>query len=224
MYALRSSISHFLLPRRIAIQVMKIFDIKWGYPLTAMSFNAQQNGKQCLLWHTTQTVRNKHEKLESKGEPSFDSPFMIQSHAESMKKIVGALQDLPANQHSQSSEIHPIMARLAVLLSWQILKGSHGFLYTFSMACIINGVSRVQVVQLLIHAMLIWYIYIRSSNRIRSNTEIQSSNMFESDIRPSLDGHGIFEYTIFISKDSIRNWFTSSLNKHQNLMFFVYKS
>jgi hypothetical protein len=39
--------------------------------------------------HTT--VRNKHEKLEGKGEASFDTPFMIQSHTESMKKIVGVL-------------------------------------------------------------------------------------------------------------------------------------
>ena len=30
-----------------------------------------------------------HEKLEGKGEASFDIPLMIQSHAESMKKIVG---------------------------------------------------------------------------------------------------------------------------------------
>ena len=30
-------------------------------------------------------------KLEGKGEARFDTPFMIQSHAESMKKIVGAL-------------------------------------------------------------------------------------------------------------------------------------
>ena len=50
--------------------------------------------------------------------------------------------------------------------------------------------------------MLIRYFYIRSLNRIRSNTEIQSLNMFESDIRPSLEGHGIFEYTIFIFEDS----------------------
>ena len=34
------------------------------------------------------------------------------------------LQDLPANQHSQSSPISQIMAGLAVLHSWQILKGS----------------------------------------------------------------------------------------------------
>jgi hypothetical protein len=33
--------------------------------------------------------------LEGKGEASFDNPFMIQSHAESMKKIVEALYDLP---------------------------------------------------------------------------------------------------------------------------------
>ena len=47
-----------------------------------------------------------------------------------MKKIVEALLDLPANQHSQSS----IMAGLTVLVSWQILKGSLNFLYTFTMA------------------------------------------------------------------------------------------
>ena len=35
--------------------------------------------------------RNKHEKLERKGEASFDTPFMMQSRAESMKKILGAL-------------------------------------------------------------------------------------------------------------------------------------
>ena len=39
-------------------------------------------------------VRNKHEKLELKGEASFDTPF---SDLEAMKKIVGALLDLPAN-------------------------------------------------------------------------------------------------------------------------------
>ena len=31
------------------------------------------------------------EKLEGKGEASFDTLFVIQSHAESMEKIVGAL-------------------------------------------------------------------------------------------------------------------------------------
>ena len=47
-------------------------------------------------YHTTQTVRNKHEKLEGKDEASFDTPYMMKSHAESMKEIAGALQDLPA--------------------------------------------------------------------------------------------------------------------------------
>jgi hypothetical protein len=32
-----------------------------------------------------------YEKLEGKVEASFDIPFINQSHAESMKKIVGAL-------------------------------------------------------------------------------------------------------------------------------------
>ena len=43
------------------------------------------------LLDTTYTVRNKHEKLEGKDEASFDTPFMIQGHAESMKIIVRAL-------------------------------------------------------------------------------------------------------------------------------------
>jgi hypothetical protein len=34
--------------------------------------------------------------MELKGEAIFDIPFMIQSHAESMKKILGARLDLPA--------------------------------------------------------------------------------------------------------------------------------
>ena len=37
------------------------------------------------------TVRNKQEKLEGKGEASFDTPFMIQNYAENIKKIMGAL-------------------------------------------------------------------------------------------------------------------------------------
>jgi hypothetical protein len=41
--------------------------------------------------HTTLTDRNKDEKLEGKGEARFDIPFIIQCHAEIMKKIVGAL-------------------------------------------------------------------------------------------------------------------------------------
>ena len=41
--------------------------------------------------HTTYTIRNKWEKLEHIGKAIFGIPFMIQSHAESMKKILGAL-------------------------------------------------------------------------------------------------------------------------------------
>ena len=67
-------------------------------------------------------------------EVSFDTQFMKKSPAESIKKIVGVFQDLLPNQHSQSSPIHSIMAGLAVLVCWQILKGSHDFLHTFSMA------------------------------------------------------------------------------------------
>ena len=46
--------------------------------------------------HTTYTVKNKQEKLEGKGEDIFDTPFIIKSHAESIKN----------------------WAELAVLVSW----------------------------------------------------------------------------------------------------------
>ena len=41
--------------------------------------------------HTTYTLRNKWDKLEHIGKAIFDIPFMIQSHAESIKKILWAL-------------------------------------------------------------------------------------------------------------------------------------
>ena len=41
--------------------------------------------------HTNYTIKKKQEKLESKGEDIFDTPFIIQSHAESMKNIVVAV-------------------------------------------------------------------------------------------------------------------------------------
>ena len=58
----------------------------------------------CVLCasHTTYTVRNKHEKLEGKGEVSFDTPFMKKSHAESRKKIVGALRIYQLTSTAQS--------------------------------------------------------------------------------------------------------------------------
>ena len=66
-----------------------------------------------LPLHTTQTVKNKWEKMEQKGKVIFDIPLMVQSHAESMNKILGALQDLPANQNNQFSPISHIMERQA---------------------------------------------------------------------------------------------------------------
>ena len=63
-----------------------------------------------------------------------------------MKKILGAFLDLPANQHSISSLISQMMTGLAVLVSWQILKGSQNFLHTFSMALYHkcpNGMSKM---------------------------------------------------------------------------------
>ena len=47
--------------------------------------------------HTTLAVRNKLEKFEHIGKVIFDIPFMIQSHAESIKKILGAFYDVAAN-------------------------------------------------------------------------------------------------------------------------------
>ena len=72
---------------------------------------------------------------------------------------------------------------------------------SISTACFVDSrVSKwgAQIVQLLIHAMLIRYFYIRSSKRSKSNTEIQSSNIFKSDIRPSLEEHGFFKYFLGI--------------------------
>ena len=43
-----------------------------------------------VTYHTNYIVRKKHKKLEGKGEVSLDTPFLIQSNAESMKKIMGA--------------------------------------------------------------------------------------------------------------------------------------
>ena len=57
------------------------------------------------------------------------------------------------------------------------------------------------VVQLLIHAMLLRYIFIRSSKRSGADTEIPDADIFESDIRPSLEGHGFFEYILRISEN-----------------------
>ena len=40
---------------------------------------------------TTLIVRNKWEKCEHTGKAIFDVPFMLQTHAESMKKILGPI-------------------------------------------------------------------------------------------------------------------------------------
>ena len=75
-------------------------------------------------------------------------------------------------------------------MSSQFLPVTQSKRFTFS--------TEDQVVQLPIHAMLIRYFYIRSSKRSESNTEIQSSNIFRSDIRPSLEEHGFFKYLLGI--------------------------
>ena len=49
--------------------------------------------------------------------------------------------------------------------------------------------------------MLLRYIFIRSSKRSGADTEIPDADIFESDIRPSLEGHGIFEYILGISEN-----------------------
>ena len=81
--------------------------------------------------HTTQAVRNKEEKLEHKFGVIFDTLFMIQSQDKNIKKILGALQNLPANQHSQSSSFYSIMAKLSALVIQPIeSKGHPGLLHT----------------------------------------------------------------------------------------------
>ena len=49
--------------------------------------------------------------------------------------------------------------------------------------------------------MLLRYIFIRSSKRSGADTEIPDADIFESDIRPSLEGHGFFEYILRISEN-----------------------
>ena len=46
------------------------------------------------------------------------------------------------------------------------------------------------------------YIYIRNSNWIGTAPEFLDSDIFGSDIRPSLDGHGIFGYIFGYSRIS----------------------
>ena len=46
--------------------------------------------------------------------------------------------------------------------------------------------------------MLIRYIFIRTSDRSGADTEFPDADIFGSDIRPSLEGHGIFEYSLRI--------------------------
>ena len=62
-------------------------------------------------------------KLEHIGEAIFDIPFLIQSHAERMKKIMGAIQDLPANLDSQFSHNLWNWAGLALLVDPKGLQG-----------------------------------------------------------------------------------------------------
>ena len=48
--------------------------------------------------------------------------------------------------------------------------------------------------------MLLRYIFIRSSKRSGADTEFPDSDIFGADIRPSLEGHGIFGYILGISE------------------------
>ena len=57
-------------------------------------------------------------KLEHIGKVIFDIPFMIESHAESMKKSWELFRIYTSYEISQSSPISQIMAGLAVLVNW----------------------------------------------------------------------------------------------------------
>ena len=50
--------------------------------------------------------------------------------------------------------------------------------------------------------MLIRDIFIRTTKRSKADTEFPDTDIFESDIRPSLEGHGIFEYILRISENT----------------------
>ena len=57
-----------------------------------------------LIWHLLPRPSEISEKLEHIDKVIFDIPFMTLSHAESLKKILGAVWELPAKKHSQSSQ------------------------------------------------------------------------------------------------------------------------
>ena len=106
---------------------------------------------------------------------------MIQIHAESIKEILGALQDLPANQNSQLNPFPQIMAELAVLVSWQILKSSKDFLHTFSMALyhkwdVKNSFAYVLQFFLLISDGLGGVLIVLASNKASGLPFLETSN------------------------------------------------
>ena len=72
--------------------------------------------------------------MEHIGKVIFDIPFMIESHAESMKKSWELFRIYTSYEISQSSPISQIMAGLDVSVLFWILKGSQDFFHSFSMA------------------------------------------------------------------------------------------
>ena len=45
----------------------------------SLTYNIHPSKRDIYVKHTTKTIKNKHEKLERKGEASFDTPFMIRT-------------------------------------------------------------------------------------------------------------------------------------------------
>ena len=111
---------------------------------------------------------------------------------------------------------------LRYILSSNILKACH---YNINQG-IICGARSPDIFhrerRLFIHAMMIRYIFIWRSNRSEADTEIPDSDIFESNIRPSLEGHDIFEYILRISE--CKNTHTTLLEPTRLLIFEIFPS
>ena len=113
-----SDILHFPLFEKKNQLILSVASFHFTHPPNSQSVPLLPKPSQSFLTHTTQTVRNKFVKCEHIGKANFDIPFMIQSHAESMKEILGALWIYQlSNQHSQFSHNLWNWAELPVLVS-----------------------------------------------------------------------------------------------------------
>ena len=90
--------------------------------------------------HTTFTIRNKQENLEGKDEANFDTLFILQSHAESIKKLWEPFGICLIKSTANPAQFWWKWAGL--LVSRQIRNGYQYFFILSAWVCIINGVLK----------------------------------------------------------------------------------